>query len=83
MVARLQQGYEIRLPLTGQLLFTVTAYIASGAMGEVYVVTSAGSHVKRAMKRVSEINHAWKKFSITRTMMSSSSAAAAAANSPF
>jgi hypothetical protein len=69
MVARLQQGYEIRLPLTGQLLFTVTAYIASGAMGEVYVVTSAGSPVKRAMKRVSEINHAWKKLSIKLTVL--------------
>jgi len=53
MVERLEPGYEIRLPVTGQLLFTVTAFIASGGFGEVYVVTSAGSHVTRAMKRVS------------------------------
>ena len=51
-VERYPDGYEVRLPVTGQLLFTVDKYIASGSFGEVYRVTSAASGVKRAMKRV-------------------------------
>jgi hypothetical protein len=59
-LGRLEEGYEIRLEEgmkhqsleEGQLLFTVDGFIDSGRVGEVYVVTSAGSHVKRAMTRV-------------------------------
>ena len=49
---RLDKGYKIRLPRSGQVLFHVDAFIAQGNFGEVYKVSAPGSAHKYAMKRV-------------------------------